>query len=130
MLGAVPQADLGPARAPGMLAAHYAPRARVELCADDAALGARASVLIDAGERALGAVLPAGAVTPLPPQVTVLARPPSAAAYARDLYALLRAADERAITTLLVVPPDAAGVGLAVRDRLARAATATVAEGS
>ncbi len=49
--------------------------------------------------------------------------PPTPRAYAHDLYALLREADARAITTLLVVPPDAAGVGLAVRDRLARAAT-------
>ena len=32
MLGAAPAPDTGPARAPGMLAAHYAPRARVEVC--------------------------------------------------------------------------------------------------
>ena len=49
----------GPARAPGMLAAHYAPRARVELCADGAALAARASALLAAGERTVGAILPA-----------------------------------------------------------------------
>ncbi|MSW95365.1 MAG: threonylcarbamoyl-AMP synthase, partial [Actinobacteria bacterium] len=41
-LGAAVTRDRGPARAPGMLAAHYAPRARVELAADESDLAARA----------------------------------------------------------------------------------------
>ncbi len=122
VLGAVPQADLGPARAPGMLAAHYAPRARVEVCADGAELAARAAALLAAGTPHVAAVLPSRTSAALPPELTVLARPRDAVAYARDLYALLRDADARGISTLLVVPPDAAGIGLAVRDRLARAA--------
>jgi len=122
VLGAVPQADLGPARAPGMLAAHYAPRARVELCADGTELAARAAALLAAGTPRVAAVLPAQTRAALPPRLMVLARPRDTAAYARDLYALLRDADARGIDVLLVVPPDAAGIGLAVRDRLARAA--------
>jgi len=125
VLGAVPQPDLGPARAPGMLAAHYAPRARVELCTDGAALTARAAALLSAGTPAVAAVLPSRTRATLPPELTVLARPRDTAAYARDLYALLRDADARGVSTLLVVPPDAAGIGLAVRDRLARAARST-----
>ena len=123
VLGAVPQPDLGPSRAPGMLASHYAPRARVELCPGGEALAARAAALLAGGEPSVAAILPVAAETALPPQVTVLARPADGAAYARDLYALLREADARGVSTLLVVPPDAAGIGLAVRDRLTRAAT-------
>ena len=122
VLGAAPQPDLGPSRAPGMLAAHYAPRARVELFADGAELAARAAALLAAGTPRVAAVLPAQTRAALPPRLMVLARPRDTAAYARDLYALLRDADARGIDVLLVVPPDAAGIGLAVRDRLARAA--------
>ena len=120
VLGAVPETDTGPARAPGMLAAHYAPSARVEVCGDGAALAGRARV--PAG--ATGVIFPAGVDADLPGDVVVLARPADADAYARDLYALLRAADDRGLDRVLAVPPDAAGVGLAVRDRLARAAAA------
>jgi L-threonylcarbamoyladenylate synthase len=128
VLGAVPRPDLGPARAPGMLAAHYAPRARVEVCADGTALAARAVALLAAGSPSVAAVLPSQTRATLPPELTVLARPRDTAAYARDLYALLRDADARGISTLLVVPPDAAGIGLAVRDRLARAAASADGE--
>ena len=122
VLGTVPEPDGGPARAPGMLAAHYAPRARVEVFADGAALTARAVALLAAGDTSVAAVLPARTRAKLPPELTVLARPRSAEDYARDLYALLRDADDRGVSTLLVVPPDPAGIGLAVRDRLERAA--------
>ncbi len=120
VLGTVPAQDTGPARAPGMLAAHYAPSARVEVCGDGAALAERAR----GPEGATGVILPAGVAADLPGDVVVLARPADADAYARDLYALLREADDRGLERVLAVPPDAAGVGLAVRDRLARAAAA------
>lgn len=121
VLGSVPRADGGPARAPGMLAAHYAPRARVELCADGAELAARAAQL----DRArTGVIAPAQIGAELPAGVTVLARPADAEDYARDLYALLREADRRGLETVLAVPPEPGGIGLAVRDRLTRAAAA------
>lgn len=122
VLGSVPRADGGPARAPGMLAAHYAPRARVELCADGAELAARAAQLGAERRGRIGAIAPADAEIELPATVTVLGRPRDADAYAHSLYALLRAADDRGLNTVLAVPPDAAGIGLAVRDRLTRAA--------
>lgn len=122
-LGAVPAADTGPARAPGMLAAHYAPRARVELCADGPALGARARAL----PQPTGVIAPADLVLDLPDRVVTLARPADAGTYAHELYGLLREADARGLEVVLAVPPDAAGVGLAVRDRLARAAAAGTA---
>ena len=120
VLGSLPEPDRGPSRAPGMLAAHYAPAARVELCADGAALAARVR---EVGGPA-GVILPAGVAADLPNAAVVLARPDDAGAYAHDLYALLREADERGLAVVLAVPPDPEGVGLAVRDRLSRAAAA------
>lgn len=119
-LGAAPAADTGPARAPGMLAAHYAPHARVELCADGPALVARAREL----PGPTGVIAPAGLALDLPGGVVTLARPADAGAYAHTLYALLREADARDLAVVLAVPPDPAGLGLAVRDRLTRAAAA------
>jgi L-threonylcarbamoyladenylate synthase len=120
VIGTVPRADTGPARAPGMLAAHYAPRARVELCADAASLAARAAQL---DRVRTGVIAPASGGEP-PAGVVVLGRPAGAEQYARSLYALLREADERGLDTVLAVPPGPAGIGLAVRDRLTRAAAA------
>ena len=120
VLGTVPEPDTGPARAPGMLAAHYAPRARVEIRGDGEAL-ARAVREHSAGT---GVIAPASVAADLPDDVVVLGRPADAEAYARDLYALLREADDRGLARVLAVPPDPAGIGLAVRDRLARAAAA------
>ena len=42
--------------------------------------------------------------------------------YARALYAALRAADEMGIDIVVAATPPAAGLGVAVRDRLRRAA--------
>ncbi|MCD6726255.1 MAG: threonylcarbamoyl-AMP synthase, partial [Solirubrobacteraceae bacterium] len=50
-LGALPETDRGPARAPGMLAAHYAPRALVVLARDADELAALAGVAAARGER-------------------------------------------------------------------------------
>jgi L-threonylcarbamoyladenylate synthase len=106
----------GPARAPGMLETHYAPRARVEL-ADDP--GPRVRVLLAEGRR-VGMISLASA--PLPAGVEPLGRAGSPEEYARMLYAWLRAADERGMEVVLAVPPPDRGIGTAVRDRLRRAA--------
>jgi L-threonylcarbamoyladenylate synthase len=120
-LGALPETDRGPARAPGMLAAHYAPRARVLLAGDAREAGRLVAALGDPG--ATGVLLPAQAGEP-PPGAVLLARPAGAAAYARVLYAALREADERGLTAVVAVPPPAEGIGRAVADRLRRAAAA------
>ena len=90
----------GPSRASGMLAAHYAPRTRVVLVevADTSDLG------VD-DER-----------------VVMIDRCDDLVVYARDLYALLREADRRGAETIIARLPPPAGLGLAIRDRLLKAA--------
>jgi L-threonylcarbamoyladenylate synthase len=104
VLGSPLRAPSGPARASGMLPSHYAPRCRVELVADER-LAERASELRASGLR-----------------VTVLAAPSSVATYARTLYRRLREADDAGADVLLAVAPPPEGLGLAVVDRLRRAA--------
>jgi L-threonylcarbamoyladenylate synthase len=105
--------------ASGTLPAHYQPAARVGLCAVDD-LAARAADLA-AGGASVGVLAPMR-VPDLPDGVVELepAGPPDA--YARVLYDRLRQADRLGLDHLLVVPPPADGLGVAVRDRLARAA--------
>ena len=109
----------GLVRAPGTLKSHYAPEATVLVVSGDE-LAARASALLAAGQQV--AVLTAGSLPGLPPDVVVLDAPGDAEEYARVLYARLREVDRRGIDVLLAVPPPDAGVGAAVVDRLRRAA--------
>jgi L-threonylcarbamoyladenylate synthase len=103
--GPVRGEDTGPRRAPGMLASHYAPRARVELVDDPVEAAARVDALRADGVRA-------GLLDP----------GPDPDAYARHLYEWLRRADEDGLEVLVAVPPAASGLGWAVRDRLRKAA--------
>jgi len=99
-------------RAPGMLEAHYAPRAGLWLvCAEE--IFAEATKRRDAGARI---VVIAPAILPLPDGVTRLTVPPDEAGFARVLYAHLREADALG-DLILAVPPPESGLGLAVRDR-------------
>jgi L-threonylcarbamoyladenylate synthase len=101
-------------RAPGTLAAHYAPRALV--------------VLADRGaDASTGDGLLALAEVPSPPGVVRLAAPDDAPDYARALYAALREADALGLSRVVAVPPGPAGhpgLAEAIRDRLMRAAAA------
>ena len=97
----------GPSRAPGMLESHYAPAAAVELATSAAAAADRAAAL-----RRLGRA------------VEVLDPGPDAVAYARHLYEWLREADARRLDVLIVVPPPDDGIGVAVNERLRKAAGA------
>jgi L-threonylcarbamoyladenylate synthase len=54
--------------------------------------------------------------------LVVLDAPTNGDEYARVLYARLREADRRGVDVLLAVPPPDAGIGVAVGDRLRRAA--------
>lgn len=94
-------APAGPSRASGMLASHYAPRAKVVL------VGSSAEAL------ALGYEQP-GSV--------VIDRTDDLVEYARSLYADLRMADAKGIATVIAVMPPATGLGHAIRDRLTKAA--------
>ncbi len=107
----------GPARAPGMLAAHYAPSAAVRVVTAD---GAPAALL--GAEGLTGYLGPL--VVPVPDGVVRLDAPEpyTAESLAPVLYRSLRLADGHGLATLIVVAPEGDGLGPAVRDRLARAA--------
>ena len=104
-------------RAPGMLAAHYAPRALVVVADGPDDLPAACS-----GEdpARTGLVAPAGVATP--PGVVRLAAPADEAGYAQALYAALRDADDHGLARVVAVPPDGGELAAAVLDRLRRAA--------
>lgn len=109
-----------PMPSPGMLASHYAPRARVMLFArEEAALIA---------ERARGevrgvVVLAIGAMPALAAPSRVTQMPREAAAFAARLYAALHEADAMNPAWIAVeIPEGVGGVWDAVRDRLSRAA--------
>ncbi len=91
----------GPSRASGMLASHYAPRCAVRL--------------VDSADDAMA--LRAGTVG-----AEILDLTDDLVAYARELYARLRDADDRGVITLIAVLPPAEGLGHAIRDRLTKAA--------
>lgn len=101
--GRHPVAPVGESRAPGMLPSHYAPRAEVVLCED-----------LDEARRATADRSAAG-------RRAVLVWRENPREYATRLYDDLRAADDVA-DVIVAVLPRAEGIGLAVRDRLSRAA--------
>lgn len=119
------RADATPAvRAPGMLAAHYAPAARVVVLAAGAAPAQVAAALAAAAGDGRGpdAGLLAPADVPTPDGAVRLAAPADEAAYAQGLYAALREADALGLATVVAVVPDGGALAAAVRDRLRRAA--------
>ena len=97
--------------APGMLASHYAPRARLRLDADD----------VRDGEALLAfGALPAAA-TPPPRALNLSARGDLVEA-AANLFSHLRALDAAGATSIAVMPVPHDGLGEAINDRLRRAA--------
>ena len=122
LLGARPELG-GATRAPGTLATHYAPDARIEIVTASE-LDARIRELDDTsvtfGVITFGAdhhpVGPTNAVT--------LATPASVEEYANVLYSTLRKADDLGMDVVLAVAPPVDGLGVAVMDRLGRAAAA------
>jgi L-threonylcarbamoyladenylate synthase len=110
-LPAPPNENDDTAASPGVRHVHYRPRCRIRLFEPDSppVIGAADGLLCftapDSGRRALYSV-----------------RPKSLEDWARGLYALLREADAAGVEALHVERPPARGIGLALRDRLARAA--------
>jgi L-threonylcarbamoyladenylate synthase len=106
-------------RASGRLAAHYAPQTAL-VQVDSQRLPAAVHDAAQAGRR-----LAVFCRQPLPsaPDVIVLRAPSSAAAYARILYGALRELDAAGAELLLVEAVPETPEWLAVRDRLARAAS-------
>jgi len=108
----------GQVRVPGMLPSHYAPRAGLVLAGRSEAVH-RAAELHAAGSR-VALCGPAGLVAP--PGVLQLPAYDDVEELARSLYELLRSVDAAQVDVAVVVVPGEAGLGLAVLDRLRRAA--------
>jgi len=104
--------DSGQPLAPGMLASHYAPRARVRLHADRIAPG---EALLAFGLGAISGIDVASAV------MNLSARGDLAEA-AANLFGFLRALDAKGVRTIAVMPIPDEGLGEAINDRLRRAA--------
>ncbi len=112
----------GATRAPGTLPSHYAPDAGVEVVEPEH-LAATVTAHRRAGRRVgvIGLAVDVVGEAALDPAVT-LAAVETVDEYARALYAALRAADEMGIDIVVAATPPAVGLGVAVRDRLRRAA--------
>jgi L-threonylcarbamoyladenylate synthase len=104
--------------ASGRLASHYAPRAAVEIVplseleariSDWAMRGSRVVVLSPHLELEL-------------PGIGHRPMPEAPDAFARELYAALRQADDAGAEIALIVPPQETGIGIAIADRLRKAA--------
>jgi L-threonylcarbamoyladenylate synthase len=107
-------------KAPGTLRSHYSPAAQVVLVDADAVAPQAASLLAEG--RRVGLLAPP-TDAPVPAGLSVLDAPHDADEFARALYARLREADAQHLDVVLVVPPAAEGIGVAVRDRLQRASS-------
>jgi L-threonylcarbamoyladenylate synthase len=123
------RAVAGPAPSPGMLPKHYAPRTELvvllgpkerlrphlrEIARHYVRQGHRVGLLIAEEDRA--------AVADLPVEVAILGSEADLASIARRLYPALRELDQRGLDLILAREFGAEGLGLAIRDRLIRAA--------
>ncbi|MFE3203106.1 L-threonylcarbamoyladenylate synthase [Embleya sp. NPDC059237] len=109
-----------PIRVPGRHPSHYAPQARVVLVEPEKIV-AEAELARDLGHR-VGVFLPAP-LTGTPVRAhAVVAVPASTAAYARGLYGFLRRLDRQGCDLIIASLPEEEGLGLAIANRLRRAA--------
>ncbi|HST88599.1 MAG TPA: L-threonylcarbamoyladenylate synthase [Ktedonobacterales bacterium] len=117
------------ARAPGQMERHYAPRTRLIVFDGEGgkalnAIRREAVAALARGER-VGALLPdeeAGALAGLAVTVAALGSSADLGAISRRLYAALRELDERRLDLILAHTFGREGLGLALWDRLRRAA--------
>lgn len=112
----------GSPRVSGSLAAHYAPRTPLRLCAVES-LPAAVNAALQQGKRV--AVLAPEIAPPLPVNQHIIRRIASAdfSRYAHDLYATLRELDATGCELILVSTPPDNLAWHAINDRLRRAAT-------
>ncbi|MER7956944.1 L-threonylcarbamoyladenylate synthase [Streptomyces sp. NPDC096030] len=115
---AVPSAS--PVRVPGQHPSHYAPRARVVLV-DPGEVVAQAESAQESGQR-VGVFLPAAFADTSVKAHAVVIVPASLDAYARGLFGFLRELDERGCDLIVASLPVEQGLGLAIANRLRRAA--------
>jgi L-threonylcarbamoyladenylate synthase len=116
---ATPQQSPASLPSPGVGIRHYAPRAKLILVASEEALHQQEER--HAGEK-IGVLLPQGWTAKPSTEVFAWAAWEDNEALAQRLFAGLRDLDTRDVTTILCPLPEASGVGLAIRDRLEKAA--------
>jgi len=104
-----PMAANAAARSPGLLDSHYAPRANLRLNAT--------TVSADEGLLAFGHTVPSGAVI-----TRNLSFREDLGEAAGSLYAALRDIDQSGVQVIAVAPIPNTGIGVAINDRLNRAA--------
>ncbi|MDL4813154.1 L-threonylcarbamoyladenylate synthase [Actinomadura opuntiae] len=107
-------------RVPGQHPSHYAPRARVVLV-DPEQVVRQAELAQERGRR-VGVLVPPSLAGALVKAHAVVAVPGSMAAYARGLYGFLRELDQRGCDLIVASLPVEEGLGLAIANRLRRAA--------
>ncbi len=124
VIGAVddrrPMSPALPARAPGQMARHYAPRTPLELIAGSGR--ERVLALVQQGLR-VGWVTVARDGTHATTGAEVIVMPDDAAGYAARLYAVLHELDGRGLDRIVLDLPPATDDWLAVHDRLRRASS-------
>ncbi|MEU6091610.1 L-threonylcarbamoyladenylate synthase [Streptomyces sp. NPDC047085] len=107
-------------RVPGQHPSHYAPRARVVLVEPEKVV-AEAELAQELGHQ-VGVLLPPSFTDAPVKAHAVVPVPGSPAAYARGLYGFLRELDQRGCDLIVASLPDEEGLGLAIANRLRRAA--------
>jgi L-threonylcarbamoyladenylate synthase len=110
----------GPVRCPGQHPRHYAPRARVLVCSSGPELRAKVEGLLSGGARV--AVMSPDSWEALPHGVLRVPLPSSLPEMTRELYRSLRLADRLGADVVVAACPPSSGLGLAIADRLNRAA--------
>ncbi|GAA4038652.1 L-threonylcarbamoyladenylate synthase [Nonomuraea soli] len=107
-------------RVPGQHPSHYAPRARVVLVEPEKVI-IEAELAQELGHR-VGVLLPPALADAAVKAHAVVAVPASTTAYARGLYGFLRELDQRGCDLIVASLPVEEGLGLAIANRLLRAA--------
>jgi L-threonylcarbamoyladenylate synthase len=110
-----------PQAAPGLGLKHYAPKARLLLLNRPEEIVTQAATLRAAGET-VGLMLPVGSNGNLPYLVYPWGDLRDLEELARRLFAGLRELDEAGATVILCPLPEDSGIGVAIRDRLFKAA--------
>jgi len=107
-------------RVPGQHPSHYAPKARVVLVAPEKVI-AEAELAQELGHQ-VGVMVPPTSSDRAVNAHVVVAVPGSMAAYAHELYGFLREFDQRGCDLVIASLPVEEGLGLAIANRLRRAA--------
>lgn len=125
VIGPLAGADVSAPAAPGTLASHYAPRAKV-IAVNVVDVPAEIAAARVNGDRRVAVLAPAQAFALWPAEALARteqrALPDDVAGMARELYAALRDLDASGVDVVIAALPPAAGLGEAVGDRLLRAA--------